>query len=140
MEKKVLAYARKLKLKPSNPQYHIRLRTHKETLKQKIAALGNRLRRYHKRTERYRQNNLFASNQREFFRGLQRGAENKDATPPKPEETREYWSDIWSHEKKHNERAPWIKREIEECRDMEEIATITITEEDVRATISRMKN
>lgn len=140
MEKKVLAYARKLKLKPSNPQYHIRLRTHKETLKQKIAALGNRLRRYHKRTERYRQNNLFASNQREFFRGLQRGGENKDATPPKPEETREYWSDIWSHEKKHNERAPWIKREIEECRDMEEMATITITEEDVRATISRMKN
>lgn len=118
----------------------MKLRTHAETLKQKIAALGNRLRRYHKRTQRYRQNNLFTSNQREFFRDLQKDQASENTTPPKAEEMRKYWSDVWSQEKTHNTEAPWIRTEAEECRSMEGMAAISIAEEDVRATVSRMKN
>ncbi|XP_045477911.1 uncharacterized protein LOC123683058 [Harmonia axyridis] len=49
VEKKLQTYTKKLKLKNKLTQYKESLRTHAENLKQKIAALGNRIRRYHKK-------------------------------------------------------------------------------------------
>ncbi|XP_044749724.1 uncharacterized protein LOC123310326 [Coccinella septempunctata] len=111
----------------------------KKMLKQKKAALGNRIRRYHKRTLRYRQNNLFSNNQREFYRGLvKEKAEKTDL--PTPEEMAEYWSKVWSQSTSHNENAVWIKTEEEEQRDLREMDAVNITEEHIRITVKRMKN
>ncbi|XP_044760812.1 uncharacterized protein LOC123318260 [Coccinella septempunctata] len=111
-----------------------------ETMKQKIAALGSRMRRYHKRTQRHRENNLFTNNQKEFFRSLDEQQKHPEDIPPKPTEMQEYWSNIWSRSEVHNKDAPWIKTLIEEQTDLEEMAPITITTEDVNNTIRRMKN
>lgn len=140
VKEKIQQYARKLKLKRGEAQYHLRLRTHAENLKQKIAAMGNRLRRYNKRTQRYRQNNLFTSNQKKFFRALDDDTGKPQSAPPKLEEVERYWSDIWSQGQKHNTEAHWIKTEIEEQRNLREMAAVTVSEEDVRATINRLKN
>ncbi|XP_045471751.1 uncharacterized protein LOC123678658 [Harmonia axyridis] len=140
VQKKVHSYAKKMKLKQKDPQFHLKLKTRAEILKQKIAALGNRLKRYNKRTQRYRQNNLFTGNQKEFYRSLEEDQGNLDTTPPKPEDMRKFWSNIWSKGKDHNTEATWIKTEMEELRELEEMAPMQVTEEDVRATIGRMKN
>ncbi|XP_044760212.1 uncharacterized protein LOC123317671 [Coccinella septempunctata] len=140
VKKKAQIYSQKMKLKRSDAQYHLRLHTRMETLKQKIAALGNRLMIYSKRTRRYRENNLFANNQKEFYRRLEDNQADIDKTPPQPEEMRQFWSNIWSHGKDHNTEAPWIKAELEDHSDLNEMAAIQVTENDVRATIKRMKN
>lgn len=67
VNKKLKIYMQKINLKVSDHQYKLKLHTHAEKLKQRIAALGNRLRRYHKRTLRYQQNNLFTNNQKIYF-------------------------------------------------------------------------
>ncbi|XP_044766184.1 uncharacterized protein LOC123322306 [Coccinella septempunctata] len=139
LEKKVQEYAKKAGLKRKEIDYRVKLRTRLEMLKQKIAALGNRIRRYHKRTLRYRQNNLFSNNQREFYRGLvKEKAEKTDS--PTPEEMAEYWSKVWSQSTSHNENAVWIKTEEEEQRDPREMDAVNITEEHIRITVKRMKN
>ncbi|XP_045474925.1 uncharacterized protein LOC123680854 [Harmonia axyridis] len=104
LEKKVQEYARRLGLKRREVAYRVKLQTHLEMLKQKIAALGNRIRRYHKRTLRYRQNNLFANNQREFYRGLEKEKAEKTDSPT-PDVMGEYWSKVWSQSTSHNENA-----------------------------------
>lgn len=140
VERKIQIYFHRIKLNRKNLQYRERLRTHAETLKQKIAALGNRLRRYHTRTKRYRQNNLFANNQRKFFRNLEETTNENAAKPPNPLEMQQYWSGIWSQESKHNADATWIKIEEQDQSNRREMAEIVVKEEDIRATVKRLKN
>ncbi|XP_044750701.1 uncharacterized protein LOC123311019 [Coccinella septempunctata] len=90
--KKLRTFTQKINLKETDKQYKIKLQSHVEKLKQKIAALGNRLRRYHKRTQRFQQNNLFTNNQRMFFRTINTQKDMKATQPPSPDTMKQYWS------------------------------------------------
>lgn len=138
LEKKTRAYSKKAKLKKTASNYRTSLKSHSEKLKQKVAAMGNRLRRYHKRTLRHRQNNMFSKNQREFYRSLGEPAEG--AEPPSSDSMQGYWSQVWSQSSKHNDSAPWIRAEKENLRTLPEMQTVCVTEENVRETVRRMKN
>lgn len=137
LAKKAQSYARRKKLKKDDKEH---LRMHMETMKQKIAALGSRMRRYHKRTRKHRENNLFSNNQKEFFKRLEEGHKNQREAPPNPAEMQKYWSNIWSKNEVHNKEASWIKTITEEQAGLDEMAPITITADNVSNTIRRMKN
>ncbi|XP_045474950.1 uncharacterized protein LOC123680878 [Harmonia axyridis] len=143
VKKKVQNYTKKLNMYESDPQYKDKVTTHLETLKQKISTLGSRLRRYHKRTQRYRQNNQFTSNQKSFFRDLQKQQNHQaNLLSPRyePEKFVRHWSKIWSEEKSHNSKANWIEGEKKEHYNLAEMPSIIVTEDEVTATIKRMKN
>ncbi|XP_044764461.1 uncharacterized protein LOC123321024 [Coccinella septempunctata] len=141
VEKKIEKYIFMLKIKSkTKTEQREQLKIYTETLKHKIAALGNRLRRYHKRTQRYKDNNLFSNNQRQFFRKLEEGKGEKTTNPPHPEDMRQYWTKIWTNRGEHRTTAAWIEREKREHDNVRDMPEINITEEDVKETIRRTKN
>ncbi|XP_044760153.1 uncharacterized protein LOC123317614 [Coccinella septempunctata] len=140
LERKAQAYARRIKTNRKETPNCERLRLHSENLKQKIAALGSRLRRYHKRTQRYRENNLFSNNQRQFFRSLDEEVSNSKTKLPSPADMQKYWSSIWSQKGKHITNATWIEQERKEHNGIQEMPEIVVSEKDVEETVRRMKN
>ncbi|XP_044760256.1 uncharacterized protein LOC123317689 [Coccinella septempunctata] len=144
VNRKVQCYSRKLKLSRKDAQYKQQLAIHMETLKQKLATLGSRLRRYHKRTKRYRQNNQFNTNQKGFFRDLgEQHRSQQECSRVADSELKEfekYWSNMWTEKESHNTKATWIETEKEMHANLSEMHSVVITEEDVAMTVKRMKN
>ncbi|KAK9739121.1 hypothetical protein QE152_g9214, partial [Popillia japonica] len=72
-------------------------------LKQKLAAMAKRLRRYRESHLRKHQNTEFATNQKNFYKNLKKtpsdGKEN-DAMPKK-EELLQFWTGIWNTPTNH---------------------------------------
>ena len=67
-----------------------------EELKQRVTAVGKKIKRYESRREQYRQNRLFQSNQKRLFDmidGIERGIN----ILPDAEECRQFWSGIWDN-------------------------------------------
>ena len=81
-----------------------------ETLKQKVQAKAQRIRRYGKRETQYSQNKMFKEDTKKFYRNL--GIKNIEAgEPPSLAEAETYWKSQRGEEAQHNERAEWIRRE-----------------------------
>jgi len=81
-----------------------------ETLKQKVQAKAQRIRRHEKRETQYSQNKMFKEDTKKFYRNL--GMKNIEARePPSMAEAEMYWKSLWGEEAQHNERAEWIRRE-----------------------------
>ena len=81
-----------------------------ETLKQKVQAKAQGIRRYEKRETRYSQNKMFKEDTKKFYRNL--GMKNIEAREsPSMAEAETYWKSLWGEEAQHNERAEWIRRE-----------------------------
>ena len=93
------------------------LLTAKETLKQRIKVKAQRLRRYDKRNRFYRQNKIFKTDPKKFYREI--GTINIKE-PPVDEEMTKFWNDIWGKEKDFNNEAEWIRREEERMNEVEE--------------------
>ena len=85
-----------------------------DTLKQKLMALANRLRRYKQTTLRKSQNKMFNGNEKLFYRNLTRtpnnNIENNTVELPSNEELHVFWSSIWSTPVEHNQ-AEWIEEQ-----------------------------
>jgi len=70
-----------------------------ETLKQKVQAKAQRIRRHEKRETQYSQNKMFKEDTKKFYRNL--GIKNRKARePPSMAEAETYWKSLW--EKKHS--------------------------------------
>jgi len=81
-----------------------------ETLKQKVQAKAQRIRRYEKRETLYSQNKMLKEDTKKFYRNL--GMKNIEARePPSMAEAETYWKSLWGEEAQHNEKAEWIRRE-----------------------------
>jgi len=81
-----------------------------ETLKQKVQAKAQRIRRYERRETQYSQNKTFKEDTKIFYRNL--GMKIIGARePPSMAEAETYWKSLWREEAQHNERAEWIRRE-----------------------------
>lgn len=138
--KKTKKYAKRVKIKLTDPQQRQKITVHTEMLKQKIAALGNRIRRYHQRTLRYKQNNLFANNQRLFFRQIETEDTKQQKEVPTEESTTAFWKDIWSQSVEHDTRARWIDTERQNSSRCSTMPEVNISESDIIATFKKMKN
>ncbi|XP_063588611.1 uncharacterized protein LOC134765758 [Penaeus indicus] len=91
----------------------------KETIKQKIQVKAQRLRRFDKRTRFYRQNKIFQTDAKKFYREIGKGTINVEE-PPVEEDMTNFWNGIWGKEKEFNSEAEWIKREQERMNEVEQ--------------------
>ena len=81
-----------------------------ETLKQKVQAKAQRIRRYEKRKTQYNQKKIFKEDHKKFYRNLSmKIIEARE--PLSMAEAETYWKSIWGEKAQHNERAEWIRRE-----------------------------
>jgi len=81
-----------------------------ETLKQKVQAKSQRIRRYEKRETQYSQNKMFKEDTKKIYRNLY--MENIEARePPSMAEAETYWKSLWGEKAQHNERGELIRRE-----------------------------
>ena len=87
-----------------------------EEVKQRLVAIGAKLERYGNRTEQYRQNRLFESNQKKLFDELD-GVERETVVPDAEESTR-FWSNIWDKPVKHKEDPKWLRNVDEELKGL----------------------
>ena len=70
-----------------------------EELEQGITAISAKVRRYHGRVDSFRQNKL--NNQRQFYRELNQEEERCGDDQPVPEESKQFWGNIWSQSSDH---------------------------------------
>ena len=88
-----------------------------EELKQRLRAKAAKIKRYTRRCENFKQNRLFQTNQRQFYRNLNSSSE-AGATSAHQEMDKDkclkFWKDLWTDEATHNEDAPWISEIREE--------------------------
>ena len=66
-----------------------------EELKQTIAAIAAKVRRYQGRVDRYRQNRLFENNLRQFYGELDEEGERCDDNQPVAKELKQFWGNTW---------------------------------------------
>ena len=78
-------------------------------MKQRIIAIAVKVRRYQEGVDRFKQNRLFLSNQRQFYRELNQEGERCDDDQLDAEESKKVWRDIWSESVDHNRDAKWLK-------------------------------
>ena len=82
-----------------------------EEVKQRLLAKAGKIKRYKKKQQTFKDNNLFQNNQRDFYRKL----EKRGSVPAPVESTAEdqartlnFWKDIWENEAGHNTEAEWL--------------------------------
>ena len=86
--------------------------TEKEKLKQRIQAKAQRIRRFEKRRKQSRQNRMFKSNPKVFYREL--GNKQSEINEPLSlDEIETFWKTILEDDKHHNEVADWIRKQEE---------------------------
>ena len=102
------------------------LATAKESVMQRMQLKAQRLKRYDKRSKFYRQNKIFKTDAKRFYREIGKSKiDIKD--PPDMNKVEEFWKDIWGKEKTFNNEAPWLDREEERMREIEEQGWIEIS-------------
>ena len=90
------------------------------------------------RTEQYRQNRLFESNQKKLFDELD-GVEKETVVPDAEERTR-FWSDIWDKPVKHKENLEWLRNVEEELTGLGVQYNIDIEETKLKKQVRKMSN
>ena len=79
----------------------------KEELKQKIQVKAQRERRFDKRNKFYRQNKIFQTDAKKFYREIGKNQVMVKETPPKGS-IENFWKGIWGEKKACNMSASWI--------------------------------
>jgi hypothetical protein len=108
-----------------------------EELKQRLTAQADKLHRYQKRIDQFRQNRDFQFNQKKLYSSLQGETHTQ---PPNPQESVTFWTSLWGNPKKHQNDAEWIKSTKEANSNIREQTDIKITEEKVLHASKKMKN
>ena len=109
-------------------------------LKEKIRAGSVKIRNFVRKGIAFRQNNLFRNNQSQLYKELSGSIETGRGDKPNAEEAREFWSQIWSVDKQHNDRASWLGDVRERFSGMQQMENVVITLDDVKTGIRKMAN
>ena len=99
-----------IKTKKNYKKYHLKehqISTIKKELKQNLQCKAQRLRRFTKRNNFYRQNKIFETDAKKFYRKIGKNIVRVDKIPPK-NQVKEFWKNTWGKEKNHKENARWI--------------------------------
>ena len=120
-----------------------------DTLKQKLSALANRLRRYTQARQRKVQNKQFIANEKQFYKKLgkshnnnnDRNTNNKPNRPESPtaSELYNFWSSIWSIPVEHKQNS-WIDEQNHFCEHLPLMEFETVDENLLKYVINRTHN
>ena len=91
-----------------------------EVLKQRILAKAAKISRYEQRIQQHRINRLFKVDQKKVYNKFNRQTGSSDGDIPNAEESRTFWSGIWSVEKERNKEAKWLSDLKEEMMKLEQ--------------------
>ena len=108
-------------------------------LKQSIAAIAAKVRRYQGWVDSHRQNRLFENNQRQFYRELYQEEERCDDDQPLAGESKQFWGNIWSQYADHQKDAKWLP-DLESEVNFNRQEKIDITTGSLKNILSRMPN
>ena len=124
-------------------KYRIRtnqeLQTIRESLKMKIQAKAQRIRRYVKRSKQYRKNQMFSNNRKTFFRNLSNDQILVEK-PPNKEATETFWRNILESDREHNHSAEWIRREDQKYADTKFQSWVDISQEELQTALKKTSN
>ena len=101
-------------------------------------AVRAKLERYDNRTEQYRQNRLFESNQKRLFNKLERT--QRKSVIPDAEASRRFWSDIRDQAVTHRENTDWLKKVENELGELTVQDDIHSEIKEARKQIRKMPN
>ena len=125
------------KMNELDKKYHLKklgFKTAIETIKQRILAKANKVKRYNKRCQQYQQNRLFQSDQKRFFQSLE--SNQVENIAPNPEDATKFWSNIWSNPVTHKE-SEWLGEIKKDLSNVEKQEGITITSFDLMKQLKR---
>ena len=77
-------------------------------MKQRMFAKSAKVRKYQQRIEHFRQNRIFDFDQKKIYAEFN-GDGVRTSDVPNAEESKRFWSDIWSVGKGHTREAEWLK-------------------------------
>ena len=115
------------------------LQTIRESLKMKIQAKAQRIRRYVKTSKQYRQNQMFSNNRKTFFRNLGKD-QILDEKPPNKKATKTFLRNILESDREHNHSADWIRREEQKYADTEFQSWVDISQEELQTALKKASN
>ena len=98
----------------------------KKDLKQTLQAKAQRLRRYTKRSEKYKQNKMFREDTNRFCRELGKKTIQTEK-PPDIGEVKKFRQNILEQEIKQNEDTQWIKVQEEELQQINQMERKDLT-------------
>ncbi|EEB19129.1 reverse transcriptase, putative [Pediculus humanus corporis] len=84
-----------------------------ETLKQKVLLYSQRIRRYKKREQFWRQNKLFESDPKKFYRTIREQNIQNGFSTLNVEKMADFWSNIWEKSHPLNKNSTWMNKEKE---------------------------
>ena len=111
----------------------------KEDLKQALQAKAQRIRRYTKRSEQYKQNKMFREDSKSFNRELGKKTIQLEK-PPDIGEVKKFWQNILEQEVKHNKDVHWIKDQEEKLQEINQMEWKDLTVEEFRVKMTRAAN
>ena len=109
-----------------------------EELKQRLKAKRAKVIRYEQRVKQHRQNRLFISDQKRFYREIN-GNTAAEKLMPNAQESRDFWSEIGGKEEKHNLNVDWLK-DPKKSVSYPQQEQVQITKENVCAHSRKMAN
>ena len=109
-----------------------------EELKQRLKAKSYKVKRYEQRSEQYKLNRMFGQDQKKVYQQLN-GNQRAENAIPDANESKQFWSNIWSKAVDHNIDAEWLETLREEKRDIQQ-DHLVITEDHVKRQVKKMPN
>jgi hypothetical protein len=131
--KKIHTYA---KYNPSNAHTMEIL----DTLKQKLSAKSQRLRRYKEANERKQQNRLFIPNEKTYYHNLKSARLDRQDKLPDKQIPTNFWASIWGNAARHNLKASSIRNEQKRMSNVTAMEHSPITREQVSPLIAKTLN
>ena len=110
-------------------------------LKQKLAAMAKRLKRYKESDARRRQNNQFVRSERAFYKNLEStsNSSSPETKFPSVEATKDFWKSIWSNPE-HHKRGKWLCDEKKLTANLRTMLEWEITPEQVLKAVNKTLN
>ena len=122
-------------------KYHVKrkgLGTVIEELRQRLQVKSTKIKRYDQRIEQFRLDEMFQVDQKKVYQQL--NGETKSSEKPDANESKEFWSNIWDREVKHNTQAEWLQELKEESVGGEKQDDLVMTTDMVTKQSKKMPN
>ena len=117
-----------------------RLNIVKEEMKQRIKAVGAKIKRSNSRINQYQQNRMSVNNQGRLFQRLNNEEEDHQYKIPNSVKAQAVWRGIWSKRKEHQKDAKWLKGVKKELEQNEDQDKIDITKDKMMRIMRQMPN